>query len=114
MTADELAAGVAVVVILLGVLAGVVVVVVCEPGEPRWAGRLGRAVREHWAHDGGDVIPRACPGPLIWYDVPPATADGPARALLECGARGCGYLVGSTSNIHDPAHRDTPLMRVPT
>lgn len=100
--------------VCLLVLGMIVAVVLDALGVKEWAARTWWRWRMLVTRpDGGDVIPRACPGPLIWYEIPPATPDGSGRALLECGARGCTYLIGSTTNVHDPAHRDTPLLRVP-
>ena len=81
----------------------IALVVVVDLTRPCW-GRP-RVVRR-------DVISR-CPGPLIWYEVPPADPDGTTQGLLECAARGCTYLI-ATPQPHDLAHRHTPLMRVPT
>lgn len=43
-----------------------------------------------------------CPGPLVWFDVPPDAA------ILECSA--CGYVI-ITGSYHDEAHALTPLMK---
>lgn len=47
-----------------------------------------------------------CDGPLVWLDAGTAENGG----VLECAARGCGYVV-ATGGFHDAAHSQTPVLK---
>jgi hypothetical protein len=47
-------------------------------------------------------VTRACPGPLVWFDVTPDAA------IVECAR--CGYF-SITGSLLDEAHAAAPLLR---